>query len=110
MAEQALLDLPAAAQPVAIRPTPTRAAKVAAKPGAMTYRQAEARLAKVGASHAQGDALRAMYAFLLAGRMRGADPARMYAYLKNNDNLLDRYKALCEDPWLYCDALLTSPG
>lgn len=74
------------------------------------YRQAALDLKRQGAAHAAGDALRAMYANLLAARMRGADPARIYAYLAHNDNLLERYRQLCDDVWAYTHALLTDPG
>jgi hypothetical protein len=75
----------------------------------MTYAKASKQLAKVGTAHAEGDALRAMYAQLLASRMRGADPARFYAYLAHNEDLIGRYRKLCDDVWAYTDALLTSP-
>ena len=79
-----------------------------AKPG-LTYKQAADQLKKTGTSRADGDALRAMYAQLLAARMRGADPARFYAYLAHNEDLIGRYKQLCDDVWAYTDALLTPP-
>ena len=76
----------------------------------LTYKQAAAELKKTGTSRAEGDALCAMYAQLLAGRMRGADPARFYASLAHNDDLIARYRKLCENAWDYTDALLTPPG
>lgn len=77
----------------------------------LTYKQALTQLRKVGCAHAAGDALRAMYADLLATRMRGADPARMYAYLGNaGGDLIESYRRLCNDVWAYTDALLTAPG
>lgn len=86
-------------------------APIAAVPGqpSLSYADAAKQLKKVGTSRAEGDALRAMYAQLLAGRMRGADPARFYAYLKHNDDLIGRYKSICDDPWAYTDGLLTNP-
>lgn len=74
-----------------------------------TFSQAQRELRRVGCAHAQGDALRAMYADLLASRMRGADPARFYAYLADKGDLLEAYKTLCLDIWAYTDALLTDP-
>lgn len=80
------------------------------KPG-LNYKQALQQLRKVGCAHATGDALRAMYADLLSTRMRGADPARIYAYLGTAEgDLLDAYRRLCDDVWAYTDALLTEPG
>ena len=76
MAEQVPLQFPV----MPSRTAPVRPPKKPSETGAMTYRQAKARLDKVGAANAHGDVLRAMYAFLLAGRTRRADPARMYAY------------------------------
>lgn len=93
---------------------PTTAGEIAAAGTAiaprLTYKQAAAELKKTGTSRAEGDALCAMYAQLLASRMRGADPARFYAYLADNENLIGRYRKLCEDVWAYTDALLTPPG
>lgn len=88
------------------------AAQLPADPSAapgLTYKKAADQLKKTGTSHAERDALRAMYSQLLAGRMRGADPARFYAYLAHNDDLIERYKKLCDDVWAYTDALLTPP-
>ena len=74
-----------------------------------SFSQALRELRRVGCAHAQGDALRAMYADLLASRMRGADPARFYAYLADKGDLIEAYKKLCLDVGAYTDALLTDP-
>ena len=76
----------------------------------LTYEQAARKLKKTGTAHAEGDALRAMFAQLLAGRVNRAKPERFYVYLGHNANLIARYKALCENPGAYTDALLGLPA
>jgi len=94
---------------------PSAAAAIPQGRSGVPYQDASKQLRKVGCAHAEGDALRAMYADLLATRMRGARPASIYAYLgqvtdNSNNALRDAYRRLCEDVWAYTDALLTDPN
>lgn len=101
-------------QTASTTPPPSAAAASTQGMRGAPYQDASKQLRKVGCAHAEGDVLRAMYADLLASRMRGAMPARIYAYLgKTTDNssraLREAYQRLCEDVWAYTDALLTEP-
>ena len=72
----------------------------------MTYTQAKKQLAKVGASHAEGEALAAMYAQTLE-LLHGGRPEKYFEYLAANlDNIQRRGETLLADRAKAWDVLM----
>lgn len=62
----------------------------------MTYKQAVRECKRVGTNHAEGDALPAMYARLIAGAHGGA-PENYYAALFCDDTMIVKARHLIRD-------------
>jgi hypothetical protein len=78
---------------------------------AMTFKEAKKQCRRVGTAHAQGDALRAMYAELIASRWYAVgNPEKFYMYLQSvaDDEraIANEARALLRDSSLALDVAL----
>lgn len=76
----------------------------------MTFKEAKKECKRVGTSHAQGDALRAMYADLIAMHHYAVgNPERFYSHLQGFDGekaITDRARELLRDSGKALDVVL----
>ena len=77
----------------------------------MTFKEAKRACRKVGTSHAQGDALRAMYAEMIAQRHFAiGNPEKFYIHLQgvagNERAIAERARELLRDEWAALDIVL----
>jgi hypothetical protein len=76
----------------------------------MTFKEAKKQCRKVGTAHAQGDALRAMYAELIAFQqaVTGGSAEKFYAHLQTvaDDAIAESARELLRDHWKALDVAL----
>ena len=76
----------------------------------MTFSEAKKQCKKVGTSHAQGDALRAMYADMIAFKWYAiGNPEKFYAHLQAFDGeqgITDEARALLRDSSMALDVAI----
>lgn len=76
----------------------------------MTFKEAQKQCRKVGTAHASGDALRAMYADMIAFKWHAiGNPHKFYEHLKDFDSdqaIYKRATELLKDHWEALDVVL----